>query len=296
MNHTTDQAPMSRGAELEKKLAETPRQLFLPGFERGVHGAMPNDINRSSLFAPVARGRRKKHWQQLLVTRSDCVLEYTGEQLDEADADIVMTLLHFAQAHPIGETVHVHVREVLRHMGRSAGKSSLEWLKKRTKAMTASTFYIEGRRKDGTTRYRAGKLYALHMLQFFAYDEEAGDYIFAFDSRWVTMFAHDYFSLIDWQKRLQIGRGQDMAKALQRLVATSSNSPQRYALDWLQAKMAYQGRVRDFREALGRACRELEGLDIIARFRIEESKRGGEQLVLYVQHEHRNQHAPRACG
>ncbi|MCX8116256.1 MAG: hypothetical protein N3D71_14510, partial [Burkholderiaceae bacterium] len=74
-------------ASAEQKAAETPKQLWLPGFDIG---AMPNHLNRSSLFAPIARGRRKFHRQAAMVTRSDCVLEYTGEQLDEADADLIM--------------------------------------------------------------------------------------------------------------------------------------------------------------------------------------------------------------
>ena len=44
-----------RTLEQEKVTAETPRQLFLPGFEIGT---MPNHIIRSSLFAPIARGQR----------------------------------------------------------------------------------------------------------------------------------------------------------------------------------------------------------------------------------------------
>ena len=44
-------------AKAEQKAAETPRQLFLPGMDEFMR-AMPNHIARSSLFAPVARGRR----------------------------------------------------------------------------------------------------------------------------------------------------------------------------------------------------------------------------------------------
>ncbi|MFN3920295.1 MAG: hypothetical protein ACK4JF_08440, partial [Methylohalobius sp.] len=40
-------------ASAEQQAAETPRQLWLPGFDIG---AMPNHLNRSSLFAPIARG------------------------------------------------------------------------------------------------------------------------------------------------------------------------------------------------------------------------------------------------
>lgn len=57
--------------------------------------------------------------------------------------------------------------------------------------------------------------------------------------------------------------------------------PQRYALDWLKDKMQYEGRMRDFRDALGRACAELERIDIIACWKIEYSTRGKEQLAIW---------------
>ena len=80
-------------ATAEQQAAETPRQMFLPGFDIG---AMPNHLNRSSFIAPIARGRRNFHRQTVMVTRRDCVLEYTGEQLDEADGDLIMALIFFA--------------------------------------------------------------------------------------------------------------------------------------------------------------------------------------------------------
>lgn len=70
-----------------------------------------------------------------------------------------------------------------------------------------------------------------------------------------------------------------MAKALQRLAATSDESIQRYALDWLKEKLEYTGRMRDFVDALGRAMRELERLEIIAGGRIEVSTKGRTQAV-----------------
>ena len=73
-----------------------------------------------------------------------------------------------------------------------------------------------------------------------------------------------------------------MAKTLQRLVATSSNPVQRYALDWLKGKMEYSGRMRDFLDALARACAELERLEIITAHKIEGSTKGKPQLALWL--------------
>jgi hypothetical protein len=266
-------------ARLDQKSAETPRQLWLPGFDIG---AMPNHINRSSLFAPIARGRRKFHRQTPMVTRSDCVLEYTGEQLDEADADLVMALIFFAKQSPLGVPVPLNRAELLRKLGRGTGKQQYEWLHRRIKALTEATLFLEARKPDGSIRYSIGKTVSFRIVSSFVYDDKTESYIYTLDPRWVQMFGNREYALIDWDKRLQIGRGQDMAKALQRLFATSRDPIQRYALDWLKDKLEYSGRMRDFRDALMRACGELERLDIIARARIEQSTRGKQQLAVWL--------------
>ncbi len=267
-------------ANAEKKAAETTKELFLPGFDLG---AIPNHLNRSSFIAPIARGRRKFHRQTKMVSRSDCVLEYTGEQLDEADGDILMALLFFAQRQPLGTPVKLNRAELLRKLGRSTGKHDYEWLHRRIKAMTEGTIFIEARRPDGATRYRLGYSVAFHIIISFVYDDKTDTYSYILDPRWVQMFGNREYALLDWDKRMQIGRGQDMAKTLQRLVATSNNPVQYYALDWLKDKMEYAGRMRDFRDAITRAVSELVRLEIVARGSIEDSTKGVPQLVLWLQ-------------
>jgi len=265
-------------AGAEQKAAEQPRQMFLPGFDLG---AMPNHINRSSLFAPVARGRRKFHRQTRLISRADAVLEYTGEQMDEADCDLMMALIWYAQQQLLGEWVVMNRAEILRKIGRPLNKQTYDWLLRRMRAMTEATLYIEARKPDGGTRYKIGYAEAFHIVSGFQYVEEPGEYRYKLDPRWIKMFSNREYSLMDFDRRLQIGRGQDMAKALQRLIATSDEVPQRYGLEWLKDKMQYSGRMRDFRDALERACDELERLGIIARSMIEDSTRGKPQLAVW---------------
>ncbi len=267
-------------ANAEQKAAETPRQMFLPGFDIG---AFPNHLNRSSFIAPIARGRRKFHRQAEMVTRRDCVLEYTGEQLDEADGDLIMALIAFAQPFPIGTPVPLDRAELLRKLKRSTGKTQYDWLHRRIKALTEATLFLEARKPDGSTRYSIGKTVSFRILAGFSYDDETETYSYSLDPRWVQMFGNREYSLIDWDKRMQIGRGQDMAKTLQRLLATSADPVQRYALDWLKVKMEYGGRLRDFRDALARACAELERLEIITAHKIEDSTKGKPQLALWLQ-------------
>jgi len=265
-------------AEAEHKAAAEPRQMFLPGFDIG---AMPNHLNRSSLIAPVARGKRKAHSQTVMVTRSDCVLEYSGQQLDEADGDLIMALIYFAQPQPLGTMVLLNRADLLRKIGRNIGGTQYEWLHKSMKRLREGVLFLEARKPNGATRYKIGHMQSFSIVKDLDYNENTETYTYMMDPRWVQMFGNREYGLIDFDKRLQIGRGQDMAKTLQRLVATSADPVQRYALDWLQAKMQYGGRSRDFRDALARACGEMERLEIIARHKIETSTKGRLQLVLW---------------
>jgi len=259
-----------------KEIEEVSRQMFLPGLEEWLR-AMPNPVARSSLFAPVARGRKKYHDQTVLVSRGDATITYTGQQLDEAQADAWMQLVYEAKDSRLGDSVTINRAAFLRAMGRATSGQNYEWLHRAMFAFTAAMIVIEARKSDGVPKYRIGHTKAFHMLADFDYDADAETYTFTIDPRWKTLFGGREYSLIDWNKRLQISQGQDMAKALQRLVATSSDNVQRYALDWLKDKLQYAGRLRDFKDSLTRAMRELERVEVIAGGRIERSTKGKEQ-------------------
>ena len=262
----------------EQKAAEMPSQLFLPGFDIG---AFPNHLNRSSFIAPIARGRRKFHRQAEMVTRKDCVLEYTGEQLDEADGDLIMALIAFAQPYALGTPVPLNRKELLRKIKPGViGSTQYTWLYRSMKRLREGTLFLEARKPDGSTRYTVGKMESFNILKDLDYEGEMYTYIL--DPRWVVLFGNQEYSLIDWDKRMQIPRGLDMAKTLQRLLATSSDPVQRYGLDGLKAQMDYTGRMRDFRDALSKAVTEMERLEIIAKGCIEDSTKGKPQLVLWL--------------
>lgn len=266
----------------EQKGAETPVQMFLPGLDEFMR-AMPNHIARSSLFAPVARGRRKLHDGSVLQSRGDAEIRFSGKQLDEAQADVWMQAMKEAQRQPLGEGVTINRAEFLREIGREKSGQAYKWLHRTMQDLAFAMLVIEVTKADGKPKLSIGKTRALHLIAGFDYDEDSEEYTLTIDPRWHAMYSNREFALIDWEKRREFGRNQDMAKTLQRLVATSSNPVQRYALDWLKDKMEYSGRLRDFRDALDRACAELERLEIIAANKIEDSTKGKPQLVLWLQ-------------
>ena len=266
----------------EQKAADTPRQMFLPGMDEFMR-AMPNHIARSSLFAPVARGRRKMHDGSILQSRGDAEIRFSGKQLDEAQADVWMQAMKEAQRQPLGTPVIINRTEFLRAIGRTKGGENYKWLHRTMQDLAFAMLVIEVTKADGKPKLSIGKTRALHLIAGFDYDEASEEYTLTIDPRWHAMYGNREFALIDWEKRREFGRNQDMAKTLQRLVATSSNPVQRYALDWLKAKMEYASPMRKFREALAGACKELERLEIIAAHKIEDSTKGKPQLALWLQ-------------
>ena len=266
----------------EQKAAETPRQMFLPGMDEFMR-AMPNHIARSSLFAPVARGRRKMHDGSILPSRGDAEIRFSGKQLDEAQADVWMQAMKEAQRQPLGEAVTINRAEFLREIGRAESGQNYKWLHRTMQDLAFAMLVIEVTKADGKPKLSIGKTRVLHLIAGFDYDEDSETYSLTIDPRWHAMYGNREFALIDWGKRREFGRNQDMAKTLQRLLATSSNPVQRYALDWLKAKMEYGSPLRKFREALGVACAELERLEIITAHKIEDSTKGKPQLALWLQ-------------
>jgi len=143
--------------------AAKPVHMFLPGLEEALR-AMPNHLARSSLYAPIAPGRRKFHENVSLVTRVDAVMTYTGEQLDEADADLSLQLIHEAMRFALGTPVTLKRAALLKAIGRQTGKSQYLWLHRRMKAFTVATLFIEVKKSEkqgGSIKYRIGDTDAL---------------------------------------------------------------------------------------------------------------------------------------
>lgn len=254
----------------EEPLARVP--MYLPGLD-GLMRAMPNHIARSSLFAPIALGKKTMHKGTVMVSRSDAEIRFWGEQLDEGQADVWMQIMYLASKKPLGQPVIINRAELLRSIGRDTGNSQYKWLKSSMESLTFAMLVIEVRTK-GKSKLTIGKNRAFHFINSFDYDEEVGAYILRIDPRWIRMHENSEYALVDWEKRMQIRRAQDMAKAIQRLVATSKDTTQRYQIGWLKQKLGYGGRIDAFKIALIRAMNELERVGIISNSKIELSTKG----------------------
>lgn len=253
-------------------------ELFVPGMTESMR-AMPNHISRSSLFAPVAPGRKKMHDGTILVSRSDATIKFSGKQLDESQADVWLQAMYEATKQPLGEPIVINRYAFLKALGRTDAGKSYRWLHESMKDLAFGMLVIETT-KNGQPKMSIGRTRVMHMIDGFDYDEKTEEYTLRIDPRWHIMYKNREFALIDWEKRMQFGRNQNMAKAMQRLLATSSNREQIYALDWLKSKLEYAGRLRDFVAALESAMQELVRLEIAVSWKVASSTKDKQQLTV----------------
>lgn len=239
-----------------------------------VERAIPNHIARSSLFAPIARGRRKQHRNSVLVSRSDATILFSGDQLDEADCDVWMQALHEARQVPLGQPILINRAAFLRAIGRPKSAQTYRWLHASFDRLSFGMLSIQTKKYEiGTTP----KSRVIHLINGFDHDPKTDTYELHVDPRMLVMFTDAEFALVDWEKRLMIANRVDLAKRLQRLVVTSNDRSQRYALEYLKEVCCYDSPMRKFKEALTEAMEELERLHIIKNSRFETSSKGKEQ-------------------
>lgn len=268
-------------AKAEETVAKSKPKMFLQGVGEHMR-AMPNHLARSSLFAPVARGRRKMHDAVLLHSRCDAEIRFSGKQLDEAQADVWMQCLKVAEKHPLGTPVVVSRADFLRAIKRTDTGPNYRWLHQTMKDLSLGMLVIEVVKSNGLRKLSIGKTEALHLINGFRYDDDAEQYTLTIDPRWSLMFGNSEFARIDWEKRMQIDSRQVLAKSLQRLIATSSNSLQRYSLEYLRDRAQSEGRMRDFKAALTVALAELARVGAIKSWTLGKSVRGVEQVCITV--------------
>src|SRR5690606_9777223 len=219
--------------------------------ERGI----PNHFSRASLFSPIARQSRRLLAEKLLESRKDVKIMYTGFQLDEADCDVWMQIIHLARHAPTDTTIAFKRAEFLRGIGRSKSQAAYNWLLSVLKRLTTATLSIE------TNKFSIGirpSSSALHLINSFHVDLITGDCRVNLDRRVVILFTNKEYTRLDWQKRLKIEKNKNMAKFLQRLICTSSDQTQRYSLDRLRALTQYTGQTSKFRSTISLALSELK--------------------------------------
>lgn len=238
---------------------------------------IPTSIATSALFSPI---KTKALLDEMVIASlGNTVITFSGRQLDESQADVWMQLIYESRNHPSGSTIDLNRAGFLKAIGKTKCGLNYLWLHQALKDLVKATIIIETRNRDGTIKLKIGSTETFRMVEKIVYDDKLEVYNFKIDKQWQEVL-DSQFSLIDWQKRLEI-KGA-MAKALQRFISASSSAIQRNSLARLMLMFNYNCPVRKFKVAILSAVDELIRVGVIEAGNIEVSTRGEEQLVVIL--------------
>jgi len=214
-----------------------------------LESAMPNHLARSSLFAPIRRGRRGMFDKVKLSSRDDVSIYFSGKQLDMADNDVYLELLRQAQGRLFGESVPVSRYAILKELGRPTGQAQYKWLHESIRRLTFAMVDIEA------TRYKA----AFHLIDSFELDKETGEYVLRIHPEVRKLFARGEYGFINLERRRELSRRIDLAKWLQNYICSHRRGDQqRVTFAKLHKWTGSSSHLRDFRRYVTEAMKELE--------------------------------------
>jgi hypothetical protein len=190
----TKSAPPPSRKATEFEIQDSP--LLLPYWSPAFRG-VPNCMLRSALFGAIRRGPRRDMENELIPSLSNLVIRYTGKRLDQADLDVYLGTLQFAQVQgvPLGRPIYCKDREFLRAIGRNTGKTDRNWLNEARTRLKANQVEI---------LVSSTKGYGGSLIQNWYRDDEREMTAIVLDPLLVALFDPGDWTSLMWEQRLAL--------------------------------------------------------------------------------------------
>jgi len=186
-----------------------------------------NDMARSALFSCVQGKNRRMLKNAAVATVGDVRIEFSGEQWNQDDHDVLMQLVFMACDKPFGQLVSVSSYAVLAGLGRMQGGRQHEHLRQEIERLTKGSVTL--RSKDVN--------YTGHFIEESLQDLQTRQWLYRFNANMQAFFRLDNYTLIDWERRKNLKR-KDLARWLQLYWSTHSKpfpvSIEYLRQNWLQ--------------------------------------------------------------
>lgn len=208
--------------------------------------AVSNILLRCALFGAIKRGRRAFRQRFPLAGLGNNILLVTGIVLDQADRDVWDAVIHLHRGVRLGDPVLIPAHQLLKIIGRSTGKSDVEWLKGALSRLQSTV--IEA--SDG--RYA----YSGPMIMHWVRDDETGHQAITLNPKIAELYGADGWTAVEHDQRMAI-KGKVLAQWLHSFFSSHAK-PFPIKLDTIKALCGSETKEkRKFRQQLKDALREL---------------------------------------
>lgn len=273
----------------------SPVTLFLKGMTDH-HLPSSNIIDTSALFGVAARqlrGSRPMLDHQLVASRANVRIEYTGKRLYQSDWDVLHALILLSK--DAFDRPHViRPSRLLGMLGLSTGGSYYELLEQTVNRLREGYLYVASEGKNpmhlGKSReigrYKAST--GLNLIKDFMWYRggEAEQLTFVIDSRIARLFSNSEYGLVDLEKR-KLLRSNELAKKIQSLISGQMKNCQHHRMVKLLALTGLQSDMSHFTDHVLKALRVLVSAGIITAYWMSRPAYGRSDekvLVIWKQH------------
>lgn len=214
------------------------------------NSAAPKQILRSSLFAPIARGKRKAMTDHLVCNFEDFKVTYSGVQLDQADNDVLLGLIELISELKDTDAIKKILDEdgnqrytqitastngFLKRIGKQSNKTTRVWLRQSLIRLSGTISVIADNESSYNSPIVGGSWF-----------NENYTFTASINYRYIRLFGNDNHTYINLKQRQKLGR-KGFAKWLHGFVSTHSGTSS-YSMEKLMDLSGSTARnIKDFK-------------------------------------------------
>ncbi len=234
---------------------------------------VPNSMLRGALFAAIQGKDRRYLHRSFLATQKGLSIRFTGMQLDQSDLDVWEHAVRLARQHPLGTRCYFAGKAFLKGIGRSVGKTNVEWLKDALARLAGCAVEMTYRRKT----------YGGSLLEFIR-EEDTNRYVLVLNATIMSLYSAGWTE-IDWEQRKLLKR-KPLALWLHGFYASHA-APHPLKIETIHRLCGSHTQVmRKFKQNLIEALEELVKVEAIVSFEIKDGLVSVERAPSSSQYKH----------
>jgi TrfA protein len=254
-----------RTLEIQERLRKEEQErletgmIHIPEWRDDKRGA-PNSFLRSALFAAIQSKDRVDFKEKILFSQDGITIRYTGEQLNQEDLIVWLTLVDLAKQHPLGTECSFTANGILKHMGMDTSGQSHERLRKSILRMTACAVVIK------SDNYSYGG----SIIGDFTIREHDKSYMVTLNRKIIKLFNEADWTGLEWKQRGLLSR-KPLALALHGYYS-SHEKPLAVSIEFLLSITGSMNKQRsDFKRKTRTALEELIKINFLKSYEIDDN-------------------------
>jgi TrfA protein len=241
-----------REIERERESAQVIQLPLWPESKRG----SPNSFARSALFAAIKKRKFVKN--ALIFSQQNFSVKFTGEQLNQEDMTVWLTLVDLARKHPLGTECSFTAYGILKHMGLAVGKTGRDVLEDNVRRLTACMVEIE------TSKL----IYGGSLIDDFVIDKDTKRYKITLNKKLINIFGENDWTALNWEQRKKL-RNKPLALSLHEYYSTHE-FPKPLTVEFLYNKTGSTNSDRyGFKRDLKKALEEIIKIGFLESYSVE---------------------------